>query len=254
MLHHRFARVKPTGLTPAIALLAGFRRRHKLPSATQPRLTPLIIKKLISSRIILIVRIIERLLVILIVVVIVLVILIILILSVAIIRLIIPVLPSQSLLFVLLINLELLSPRYKSLRRRPIILVLVPGQVLSHLVKVQILPISRVYDSLQPIMCRFPQVVILVDQLLRIPSLPIHSERPIIQIILHVIIRPFLRYPLPIVGSCGFLQVVRQIFVGVVVSFWRLDAESVRIKGLRHIILAKFFPGREVVLVVCGIF
>lgn len=156
MLHHRFARVKTTGLTPAIPLLPSFRRWHKLSSTTQPWLTPLIIKKLISSRIILIIRIIERLLVILIIVVIVLVILIILILSVAIIRLIIPVLPSQSLLFVLLINLELLSARYKSLRRRPIILVLVPGQMLSHFVKVQILPICRVYDSLQPIMCRFP--------------------------------------------------------------------------------------------------
>ena len=134
MLHHRFARVKASGLptTASISLLASFRRWHKLSSASQPRLTTLIIEKLISSRIILIIGIIEGLLIILVVVVVIVVaivlvvLLIVLILAVAIVRLVVAILPAQTLLFILLVYLELLSSRYEALWRRLIIIVLVP--------------------------------------------------------------------------------------------------------------------------------
>ena len=133
MLHHRFARVKASGLptTASISLLASFRRWHKLSSATQPRLTTLIIEKLIGSRIILIIGIIEGLLIILVVVVVIVVaivlvvLLIVLILAVAIVRLVVAILPAQTLLFILLVYLELLSSRYEALWRRLIIIVLV---------------------------------------------------------------------------------------------------------------------------------
>jgi hypothetical protein len=135
MLHHRFARVKASGLptTATISLLASFRRWHKLSSASQPRLATLIIEKLIGSRIILIIGIIEGLLIILVVIVVVVIVvaivlvvlLIVLILAVAIVRLVIAILATQTLLFILLVYLELLSSRYEALWRRLIIIVLV---------------------------------------------------------------------------------------------------------------------------------
>jgi hypothetical protein len=142
MLHHRFPRVKPTRLTPATTLLPGFSRGHKLSPPSQPRLPTLVIEKLISRRIILIIRIIKILLIILLVVVIVLVIVILLILSIVIVRFIIAVLAPEPLFLVLLIYLKLLSPTYKPLRRGPLILILVFGEVPSYLVYIYVLSIG----------------------------------------------------------------------------------------------------------------
>ena len=190
MLHHRFARVKASGLptTASISLLASFRRWHKLSSATQPRLATLIIEKLIGSRIILIIGIIEGLLIILVVIVVVVIVvaivlvvlLIVLILAVAIVRLVIAILPAQPLLFILLVYLELLSSRYEALWRRLIIIVLVPREVPGHLIEVKVLAIGRIYNSLEAIMSRFSKIIIRIDELLWIATLAINSEGTII--------------------------------------------------------------------------
>jgi hypothetical protein len=141
MLHHRFPRVKPTGLPPATTLLPGFSRGHKLSPAAQPRLPTLVIEKLISRRIILIIRIIKILLIILLVVIIILIV-IVLILSIVIVRFIIAVLSPEPLFLVLLIYLKLLCPTYKPLRRGPLILILVFREVPSYLINIYVLSIG----------------------------------------------------------------------------------------------------------------
>ena len=151
----------------------------------------MIIEKLIGSRIILIIGIIEGLLIILVVIVIVVVVvivvaivlvvlLIVLILAVAIVRFVVPILATQTLLFILLVYLELLSSRYEALWRRLIIIVLVPREVPCHLVEVKVLAISRIYNSLEAIMCRFSEIIIRIDELLGIATLAINSEGTII--------------------------------------------------------------------------
>jgi hypothetical protein len=142
MLHHRFPRVKPSRLPPATTLLAGFSWGHKLSPSAQPRLPTLVIEKLISRRIILIIRIIKILLIILLVVVIILVIVILLILSIVIVRFIIAVLSPEPLFLVLLIYLKLLCPTYKPLRRGPLILILVFGEMPCHFINIYVLPIG----------------------------------------------------------------------------------------------------------------
>jgi hypothetical protein len=148
----------------------------------------LIIEKLIGSRIILIIGIIEGLLIILVVVIVVVIVvaivlvvlLIVLILAVAIVRLVIAILATQTLLFILLVYLELLSSRYEALWRRLIIIVLVSREVPGHLVEVKVLAIGRIYNSLEAIMSRFSEIIIRIDELLGIATLAINSEGTII--------------------------------------------------------------------------
>ena len=57
-----------------------------------------------------------------------------------------------------------------------------------HFVDVNILSVGRIDYSLETIMSRFSEIIILVDKLLRVSTLTIDSKGTIVQIILHVII------------------------------------------------------------------
>ena len=198
VLHHRFTWVKASRLSTTTTLFTRFGGRHELSTSSESRLATLIVKKLIGGRIILIIWVViavaspERLLIVIVIVIVstvwVLVVVLILILAIAIIRLIVAILPSKPFLFVLLVNLELLSPRYKALRARFVIKVLVFGKMPCHLVDVNILSVGRIDYSLETIMSRFSEIIILVDKLLRVSTLTIDSKGTIVQIILHVII------------------------------------------------------------------
>ena len=157
MLHDRFTRVESAGLSSAASLLASFSRWNELSTASETRLTALVIEELISCRVVLIIIVIvvATEVVAIAASIVVLVIILVPVLSTAAILLIIAVLPAEALLFILLVNLELLCASYKSLRSTSASSIILPAglsQVPRDLVDVQVLTIGLIDDSLKSIM------------------------------------------------------------------------------------------------------